>query len=101
MSVPAAAHDDRWTTADVIAGFLAAAAIFVAILAAMDIRLTINGVALAFRPVRVGVATEVAALLAAAMGSGRSRLPAYAVGICTACWFIGMVVAVVTHRPLF
>ena len=87
--------------AEAIAGLLAATAIFIGALVAMDIAFTISGVRLEFSPIRVGVPTEVAALLAAALGGRHARLAAFAVVFCTLCFFVGMVVVVVTGRPLY
>jgi hypothetical protein len=102
MSAPAhLPADDRLTAHDAVAGFLSSAAIFVAAITVLNIHLTINGVSLSFRPIRTGTAAEVVALVAAAMSSGRSRLPAFAVAFCSVCWFAAMVVAVVVRRPLF
>ena len=102
MSSPASPIvDDRLSPAEAVAGFLAAAAIFVAALTVMNIDLTIDGVSLAFRPIKTGVAAEFVALFAVALGSGRSKLPAAAAAFCTVAWFAAMVVAVVTRRPLF
>jgi hypothetical protein len=58
-------HDAEWTTADTVAGFLAAAALAAGVLA------------LVWYPGRVGPAAMLIALVAAAMGrgqSGRDRL---------------------------
>jgi hypothetical protein len=93
--------DERLTPAEAVAGFLAAAAMFVSALTLMNIDFTINGVSLAFRPIKTGVAAEVVALVAVALGGGRSRLPAVAAAFCTVAWFGAMVVAVVTRRALF
>jgi hypothetical protein len=102
VSTPATpVTDDRLTPAQAVAGFLAAAAMFVAAITVLNIDFTINGVSIAFRPVKAGVAAELVALVAVALGGGRTRLPAFAAAFCTFCWFAAMVVAVITHRPLF
>jgi hypothetical protein len=102
LSTPAGpVVDERLTPAEAVAGFLAAAAIFVSAMTVMNLHLTIQGVSLAFRPIRTGVASELIALFAVALGGGRSRLPAIAVAFCTFGWFLAMVVAVVTNRSLF
>ena len=93
--------DERLSAAEAVAGFLAAAAIFVAAMTVLNIHFTINGISLAFRPIKTGVAAEFVALFAVALGGGRSRLPAAAAAFCTVAWFAAMVVAVVTRRPLF
>ncbi len=41
------------------------------------------------------------ALIAAAMGGPQRRLAAVALTGATACWFVGMVLAVVFERPIF
>ena len=102
MSSPASPIvDDRLSPAEAVAGFLAAAAIFVAALTVMNIDLTIDGVSLAFRPIKTGVAAEFVSLLAVALGGARSKLPAISAAVCAVAWFAAMVVAVVTRRPLF
>jgi hypothetical protein len=93
--------DERLTPAEAVAGFLAAAAIFVAAITVMNIAFTINGVTIAFRPIKAGVAAELIALFSVALGGGRVRLPAFAAAFCTVAWFAAMVVAVITRRPLF
>ena len=93
--------DDRLTPAEAVGGFLAAAAIFVAAITVMNIHLTIQGVSIAFRPVKAGVAAELVALVSVALAGGRSKLPGFAAAFCTCAWFAAMVVAVVVKRPLF
>jgi hypothetical protein len=102
VSAPASPiADERLTPAEAVAGFLAAAAIFVSAMTVMNLHFTINGVSLAFRPIRTGVAAELIALVAVALGGARSKLPAIAVAFCTLGWFFAMVVAVITNRALF
>jgi hypothetical protein len=91
---------ERVSAHDAVAGFLAAIAIFMAFMAAINMRLTIGGVDLGFHPVTLGVAAVITSLVAVTMG-GRSKLLPFAVFFCGACWFIGMVVAIVTKRPLY
>jgi hypothetical protein len=75
---------------DVVAGFLAAAAIAVA------------AIGVAYRPVRLGVPAIVIALVAAGMARGRTeRLAGVAVALTTACWVAGMIVAVLSSNPLW
>jgi hypothetical protein len=93
--------DERLSPAEAVGGFLAAAAIFVAAITVLNIHLTIEGVSIAFRPVKTGVAAELVALVSVALAGARSRLPAAAAAFCTVAWFLAMVVAVVTRRPLF
>ena len=73
----------------VVAGFLAAAALFAGI------------VAIVYYPGRVGPGAIFVALLAAAMGGFQSRLAAIAVAVATGGWFLGMVLAIVLERPIF
>jgi hypothetical protein len=87
---------------EAVAGLLAAMAIFLGVLALGDISFTINGVHLAFRPVRVGAPAELLALVSVAMaGRHNRRLAAFAVGFCAMSWFVGMTIAVITRHPLY
>jgi hypothetical protein len=72
-----------------IAGFLAAVAIFAGI------------VAVVYYPGRVGAGAILVALIASAMGGFQSRLSAFAVGIATAGWLVGMIVSIALERPVF
>lgn len=81
---------EREGSAEGIAGFLAALAIFGGL------------IAVAQRPVTIGIASLLVALVSAAMAGGRhQRLAAAAVAITGSCWLIGMVVSVLTNRPLW
>ena len=76
--------------AETVAGFLAALAIFGGL------------IAMAQRPVTIGLASLFIALIAAAMASGRNRhLAAAAVAIAATGWLVGMIVCVITSRPLW
>ncbi len=76
--------------AETVAGFLAAVAIFGGL------------VAIAQRPVTIGLFSLFVGLVAAAMASGRHRrLAAAAVAIAGTSWLVGMVVSVLTNRPLW
>jgi hypothetical protein len=87
---------------EAVGGLLAAAAIFLGVLSLGDISFTINGVHLAFRPVRVGAPAELLALVSAAMvGKQQRKLAAFAVAFCAVSWFIGMTIAVITEHPLY
>ena len=86
---------------DTLAGLMSATAIFLGLLGATDFNLSIAGTHLEMTPVRVGVAAVVLALVAAGIGGRHRKLAAAAVGIAAACWVIGMIVAVVTQRPIF
>jgi hypothetical protein len=74
---------------DAIAGFLAAVA------------LTAGAISLVYRPVRVGVFAIVVALVAAGMGGRHARLAGFAAFAVTACWVVGMIIAILTRNPIF
>ena len=79
----------RPSTADTIAGFLAALAFLGA------------GLALVWHPGRIGTAAILIALVAAALADANARLAAWAVGVATACWLAGMTLAVLFDRAIF
>ena len=79
----------RHSTADSVAGFLAALAFLGA------------GLALVWHPGRVGTAAVLIALVAAALADANGRLAAWAAGVATACWLAGMTIAVVLDRAIF
>jgi hypothetical protein len=79
----------RPSTADTVAGFLAALAFLGAALS------------LVWHPGRVGSAAILIALVAAALADANSRLAAWAVGVSTACWLAGMTLAVIVDRAVF
>jgi hypothetical protein len=73
-----------------VAGFLSALAIFGGLIALVE------------RPVTIGLFSLFLALVAAGMAAGRHRnLAAFAVGVATLCWLGGMIVSVLTSRPLW
>lgn len=86
---------------DTLSGLMSASAIFLACLAATDLDLTLGGEDVRMRPVRIGVAAVILALVAAGIGGRHRKLAAIATGIAAAGWLVGMIVAVVTERPLF
>jgi hypothetical protein len=87
-SVPSPARSE--STAETIGGFLAALAIFGGVIAVVE------------RPVTIGITSLVIALVAAAMCGGRNRhLAAVAVAVAGAGWLAGMIVCVLTDRPLW
>jgi hypothetical protein len=89
-SAPTPYEDERGTTADTVAGFLAA------------ISLTASVVACAYRPVRLAPFAILIALVAAALAKGRhSRLAAFAVFAGALGWLIGMSIAVLTSNPIY
>jgi hypothetical protein len=71
------------------AGFLAAAALFVA------------PVGIVYYPGRVTSGAILVALIASAMGGFQSRLAAFAVGFATVCWLVGMIISIALERPVF
>ncbi len=72
---------------ETIAGFVAAASIFLSL------------IALAYRPMRVGTASALAALVAAGIGGRHARLARAAVVIAMICWVVGSAIAVATSHP--
>lgn len=84
-----AAPAPRDRPADAVAGFLAAASIFVSL------------ISLAWRPLRLVLIAIFLALLAAAIGGRHTRLAALAVAIGGACFFGGMAIAILTENPLW
>ena len=86
---------------DTLSGLMSAAAIFLALIGATDLHLSISGQDVQMRPVRIGVAAVVLALIAAGMGGRHKKLAMVAVAIAGAGWVLGMIVAVVTEKPLF
>ena len=93
--------ESRRESLDTLAGLMSAAAIFVGLLGATNFNLSISGTHFEMRPVRIGVAAVVLALIAAAIGGRHHRLAAAAVAIAGASWVLGMAIAVITQRPLF
>ena len=98
MSVSA---ENRREGLDTLVGLMSATAIFLGVLGATDLNMSINGTHIQMRPVRIGVAAVVLALVAAGIGGRHRRLAGVAVAVAGACWLIGMIVGVVTERPLF
>ena len=86
---------------DTIAGLMSATAIFVGLLGMTNFNLNISGTHLEMRPIRIGVAAVLLALVAAGIGGRHHRLATIAVAVSGLSWFVGMVIAVVTQRPIF
>jgi hypothetical protein len=86
---------------DTIGGLMSAAAIFIGLLGMTNFDLSISGTHLEMRPIRIGVAAVVLALVAVGIGGRHRRLAGLAVAIAGASWAAGMVIAVVTQRPIF
>ena len=76
-------------TADVVAGFLAALALFAGMLGVV------------WYPGRVGTAALLVGLVAAGMARSQQRFAALALGLTTLCWLLGMSIAVLADRPVF
>ncbi len=92
MSAPEQANAGPGASvAEIVAGFLAAAAVF-------------GGVAaLVYYPMRIGLASIIIALIATGMGGGgvSRRLTALGMACAAGGFFFGMVIAVLLDRPLF
>lgn len=88
MSAPEQASQGA-STADTVAGFLAAAAVFA------------GAAALVYYPARIGLAAIIIALIATGMGGGIKRLTALGMACAAGGFFFGMVIAVLLDRPLF
>jgi hypothetical protein len=80
---------ERARPAETVAGFLAAAAIFV----------SLTGIA--YRPLRLIPLAIVLALIAAGIGGRATRLATWAVAISAVSFAVGMAVAVITSNPLW
>jgi hypothetical protein len=72
-----------------VAGFLSAMAIFAAL------------IGLAWHPLRLIGPAIIISMIAAGMAPRGNRLASAAVFIVTACFFTGLLIAVVTQRPLW
>jgi hypothetical protein len=80
---------ERDSAGEILAGYMAATAIFV------------GALALAVRPLPLSLASLVLALAATAIGGRSARLQALAVGAATTSFVFGMTIAVITGRPLY
>jgi high-affinity Fe2+/Pb2+ permease len=81
---------ERQGPAETVAGFLAALAIFGGL------------IAIAQRPVTIGLTSLFIGLIAATMAGGRNRhLAAAGVAVAATGWLVGMIVSVLTSRPLW
>lgn len=81
--------EDRQSSADAVAGFLAAAALVAGLFS------------IVYRPARIGPVALVIALIAVGIGGRNERLAAWAVGVVTVGWVLGMIVAVLTGNPIY
>jgi hypothetical protein len=89
LSVDKTRSPDDVSASQYVAGFMAAAAIFV------------GAAGIVYYPGRVASGAIVVSLIAAAIGGFQSRLAAFAVGFCTVCWVAGMILSVALERPVF
>jgi hypothetical protein len=80
---------ERARPAETVAGFLAAAAIFVSLTGIM------------YRPLRLIPIAILLALVAAGIGGRATRLATWAVAITAASFAIGLAAAVITSNPLW
>lgn len=80
---------DRQRPVEAVAGLMAACALFA------------GSVALVYRPIRLGPAAVLVALIAVGIGGRHSRLAAAAVAIAAACLLVGLMMAVITENPLY
>jgi hypothetical protein len=75
--------------AETVAGVIAAAALFVGV------------IAIFYRPVRLSPVALVVALIAAGIGGRHARLAAAAVAVISVGWVLGMIYCVVEDEPLW
>jgi hypothetical protein len=80
---------ERPRPAETLAGFLAAASIFVSV------------AGIAYRPLRLIPLAILLALIATGIGGRAARLSAWAVGIGAIAFAVGMAAAVITSNPLW
>ena len=83
-------EDDRGSSTERAAGFLAA------------ISLTASALALVYRPVRLAPFALLIAFIAAALAKDDHRkLAAFAVAAATVAWLVGMAIAVIWSNPIY
>lgn len=80
---------DQAGAGEILAGYMAAAAIFV------------GAMALAVRPLPLSLASLILALSATAIGGRFARLQALAVTVASLSFILGMSIAVITGRDLY
>jgi len=83
------AEPTRARSSDSIAGYLAAMSIFICL------------IGVAWHPLRLILPGIVVAMVAAGMGGRHQRLAFAAVLIAALCFFVGMMIAVITSRSLW
>jgi hypothetical protein len=81
--------EQRDRPADTVAGFLAAIAMAGGLIAVVE------------RPVLIGLFSIFVGFLAAALADRNQRLAAAGVAIASTGWLVGMIVSVITSRPLW
>jgi hypothetical protein len=82
------AQPERSTT-ELVAGYLAALSIFASL------------ISLAWHPLRLEGPAIVIAMISAGMTGRGKRLPLAAVLVAAVCFFLGMMISVITERPLW
>jgi hypothetical protein len=82
-------RSERSSQVDVIAGWLASLAIFFSL------------ISLAWHPIRLLAPSFLLALISAGMSGRGKRLPFVAVLTVAACFFLGMMITVITGRALW
>jgi hypothetical protein len=81
--------DESGSAAETVAGFIAAAALAVGV------------IAIIYRPVRLSPPALLIALIAVGIGGRFSRLAAAAVAVITVGWVLGMIYGIVQEEPLW
>jgi hypothetical protein len=76
-------------TTELVAGYLAALSIFA------------SAISVAWHPLRLEVPAIVIALISAGMTGRGKRLPLAAVMVAAVCFFLGLMISVITERPLW
>jgi hypothetical protein len=84
-----AVPEERSRPSESVAGFLAAAALFVSLIGVV------------YRPVRLIPGAVIVALIAVGMGGRHQRLAAFALAVAAVAWVVGMTIAVATGNPLY
>jgi hypothetical protein len=81
--------EERYSQADAVAGFLAAAALAAGLLS------------IVYKPARIGPVALVIALIAVGIGGRHARLATWAVAVVSVGWVLGMIFAVITENPVY
>ena len=91
MSSSELGYDESTGTrpSEIVAGYLAALAIFASL------------ISLAWHPLRLVLPAMAISLIAAGMGGRFRRLSFAAVLVAAACFFLGTMISVITERPLW